>query len=140
MNDLSTRTLDELLAASAALDDRSRGVLGRLESVTATAHGRDGIAVTVNLEGMLVALDLGAATRTMSATALAQELQSLVQRASVTAMTEGVAVLAPFAGEDLTAELTSLTALPGPAPAPARRPRAAQADEDFSRQTWQLLD
>ncbi|MGQ0838630.1 hypothetical protein [Actinokineospora sp.] len=137
--DLSAMTTDELIAASTYLDDRADGLLARLGAITARARGAHGIEVTVNLEGMLVGLELGESPRTLAAAALSAEIERLVQEASVTALTDGLALLEPFAGPALTAELAQLTGLTG-SPSPAPRPRPAPPEEDFSEQTWELRD
>ncbi|GAA3012320.1 hypothetical protein [Actinokineospora diospyrosa] len=81
----------------------------RLNAITASATGQHGIEVTVNLEGKLIGLTLGTAQRRMTAPDLATEIQSLAKTAAAAALTEGMAVLAPFADlfptQDLPTEI-----------------------------------
>ncbi|GLZ39192.1 hypothetical protein [Actinokineospora sp. NBRC 105648] len=119
-------SMADLLAAADDLDARSRGIVDRLGAVTASARGRHGITVTVNLEGMLTGLDLGRAARSMSGHALAAEIQALVHRASVAALSDGVDILAPFAAAELLAETQDST--------------AEDPEDDFATQTWRLAD
>ncbi|MBM7776432.1 hypothetical protein JOD54_006636 [Actinokineospora baliensis] len=69
----------------------------RLNAITASANGKHGIEVTVNLEGKLIALTLGTAQRRMTAPELAAEIHSLAKTAAASALSEGMAILAPFA-------------------------------------------
>ncbi|MDQ3403101.1 MAG: hypothetical protein M3548_06860 [Actinomycetota bacterium] len=129
MTDLSTVDIDGLIAAGAALDDRDHGLFAAMSAITATARGAHGIEVTVNLEGKPIALDLGEATRRLSAQALTSELRALIGRASAEALTAGTALLEPVVGKELATQLTR-----------PPEPRALPEDEDFSGRTWELRD
>jgi hypothetical protein len=94
-----TLTVDELIAASAALDDRAHGLFDRLAAVTATARGECGIEVTVNLDGMIIAVDLTDAARRLGPDRLAAELTRLTHQAAGTALARGLDILEPVAGD-----------------------------------------
>ena len=121
-------TVDELIELSTR---SAPEVFTALSAITARASG-DGIEVTVNLEGRLIALELAPHALAAGPGPLAAEIFRLVQEASATALNAGIEVLAPAAGDDLAAELRALV-LPAPAPV---SPRPAP-DDDFSEvETW----
>lgn len=113
------------------------GLFDQLAAITATADSADGITVTVNLDGQLIGLQLAPQALSLSPSRLGDEIFGLVQEAAATALREGLALVAPVAGADLTAELTSIVdSHPG---APQEVPAPAPAVEDFSQiQTWAL--
>jgi hypothetical protein len=128
--DPASMTVDELIAASADLDDRAGGLFDRLARITARARD-NGIEVVVNLDGMLVGLELTAEALRLGAGRLAAEIFRLTQQAAGTALVEGIETLEPIAGE----ELMSLIDLGEPADPPA----APAEDPDFSAiQSWAL--
>jgi len=144
VNDLST---DDLLALAEDLDARTRDLPARLAAVTGRAGGRHGIEVTVTMSGMLTALDLGEACRHLTAPELTHELESLMHRATDTALAAGVDIVSPVASPDLTTELQRLTAPPDRTPSTANDTQktivdsqAAEPEEDFSAQTFALRD
>ncbi|HEV2782938.1 MAG TPA: hypothetical protein VGX25_26415 [Actinophytocola sp.] len=121
----ATLTIDELIAASAALDDRADGLLDRLARITARAT-EHGISVTVNLDGQLIGLDLTDAALRLAPTHLASEIHRLTLQASATALAEGITTLEPLAGDELLQLL--VPPVPEPTPAPV---------EDFSAiESW----
>lgn len=123
-------TVDELLEP----DTEQAGLFDRLGGITAT-RSSDGIEVTVNLEGRLIGLALAPHALGVDPARLAAEIFQLTQQASAAALAEGIATLAPVAGEELTAELTEL--LDADPPQPARRPLDDQ--DDFSAvESWAL--
>lgn len=125
-----TCTVDELIELGAAA---APSVFDRLGAITATASA-DGVEVTVNLEGKLVGLDLSPHALAAGPAALAATIFRLTQEAGAAALNTGIEVLAPVAGEELTAELRALT-LPTQQPA-AQQPPAA-VDDDFSAvESW----
>ncbi len=131
--DPETCTVDELieLGAAAAPD-----VFSRLSAITATASS-DGVVARVNLEGRLVELALEPHALAAGHTALAATIFRLTQEAAASALNAGIEVLAPVAGEELTAELRALT-LPAPAE-PVRPVRQPVVEEDFSTvESWAL--
>lgn len=132
-------TVDELIAASAELADRADGLIGRLDRITSTAASAEhGIEVTVNLDGMLTDLRLSRQSLALSPPRLAAEIFRLAQQAAGSALSEGIEVLAPVAGAELTAELTGFPPTPDAEPKPARRDDHG-GDEDFSAiETWAL--
>jgi hypothetical protein len=138
MIDPNTLTVDELIAASAELDDRADGLLGRLGEVTARAASREhGIEVTVNVDGMLVGLELTPGSLDLGPRQLAAEIFRLAQQASGSALSQGLAILAPVAGAELSAELAELVGPPAPVPEPVAPD--SRGDEDFSAiERWAL--
>ena len=141
MNDLST---DELLALAEDLDTRTRNLPARLDAVRGHARGQHGIHLTVTMSGMLVALDLGEACRRMTAADLTQELRSLIWQATETALAEGVEIVSPAAGPELTAELVRLTAPPAREESTVADPQPTTVDthpeDDFSTRTFALRE
>ncbi|HET9138738.1 hypothetical protein [Actinophytocola sp.] len=124
--DLAALSLDELIAASAELDDRAYRVFERLARITARAAGETGVEVEVNLDGMITAVRLTAESLRLPADRLAAEIFRLTSEAAAAALREGVALLEPVAGEPLLDLLT----VPPPAPPPG-------PEEDFSTvATW----
>lgn len=146
-------TVDQLIDANAALNDRVDGLFDRLGQITAAAADR-GVEVRVNLEGRLVALDLSPEAMALEPDELAGEIYRLTQEASAAALSAGLATLEPVAGAELTAELSRLVADrprprpadPAPVPAPAEREQAPAVRvrtlddaEDFSAvESWAL--
>lgn len=130
-------TVDELIAASAELDDRADGLIGRLGGITSQAGSAEhDIEVTVNLDGMLTDLRLGRQSLALGPRRLAAEIFRFTQQAAGSALSEGMAVLAPVAGEELTAELTDVQ--PEPEPEPSVRENRG-GEEDFSAiESWAL--
>jgi hypothetical protein len=119
-------SVDELIAASAELDDRAGGLLDKLAGVTARASG-NGVSVEVNLDGMLVGLALTDTAIRLGATRLAAEIYRLTQQAAGIALAEGITILEPVAGDDLLALI--VPADPEPA--------AADQQEDFAEvESW----
>jgi glutamate-1-semialdehyde aminotransferase len=98
-------SIDELIEAAAELDERTAGLFERLARITARATGEHGVAVTVNLDGKLIDLDLTETSVRLGASALAAEISRLTQQASAAALAEGMNVLGPIAGDDLDALL-----------------------------------
>ena len=93
-------TVDELIELSTA---SAPEVFTRLSEVTATATG-EGITVTVNLEGRVIALTLAPSALATGPEVLAAEIFRLVQEASAAALNTGIEILTPAAGEDLAVE------------------------------------
>jgi hypothetical protein len=99
-------------------------VLAQLSDIT-TSAAAVGVTVTVNVEGRLVALSLTPQALEAGPKALAALIFRLTEEASAAALNEGVAVLAPFVPEELTAELRAL-------PLPT-----GESEEDYSTvETW----
>lgn len=98
------RSVDELIEAAVELDERTTSLVGRLARIT-PREGSDGIEVTVNLDGRLIGLELTEPALRRGADALAAEITRLTQRAAAAALADGMATLAPLAGEDLGALL-----------------------------------
>jgi hypothetical protein len=120
------RSVDELIAASAELDDRADGLLDRLASVTARAS-ENGVSVVVNLDGMLVGLELTDAAIRLGAERLAAEIYRLTQQAAGIALAQGITILEPVAGDDLLALIVPAEPVP------------MALDDDFSEiETWAL--
>lgn len=144
-----TYSVDQLLDANAAANERVDGLFERLGRISASAAGR-GVEVRVNLEGRLIGLDLSVEAMGLAAEELAAEIFRLTQEASAAALSDGLAALEPVAGEELTAELSEIIAgRPRPRPAtpvtvvevPAARPPARSLDDDgdFSTiESWAL--
>jgi hypothetical protein len=146
-------SVDQLLEANAAMNDRADGLFDRLGRITAAAADR-GIEVRVNLEGRLVALDLSVEAMGLEPGELAAEIFRLAQEASAAALSDGLAALEPVAGEELTAELSEVIAgrpRPAPVATPAAEPTAPvpatprpartldDHDDDFSAmESWAL--
>lgn len=127
--DYAACTVDELIELGSAA---APGVFGRLSTITATAAA-DGVVATVNLEGRLVGLTLEPRALAAGPTALAATVFRLTQEAAGSALNTGIEVLAPVAGDELTAELRALTL---PVRVEPTRP-APVADEDFSTvESW----
>jgi hypothetical protein len=95
------RTVDELIEAAAELDARTTGIFDRLARITARAGDGD-VAVTVNLDGKLIGLELTDDALRLNARGLAEEIYRLTQQAASAALAEGFAILAPIAGDELT--------------------------------------
>jgi hypothetical protein len=111
-----TYTVEELLDANAAMNERADGLFERLGRISSAAADR-GIEVRVNLEGRLVSLDLSVEAMGLEPEELAAEIFRLAQEASAAALSEGLAALEPVAGEELTADLSELIAArPRPRP------------------------
>ncbi|HEU5473979.1 MAG TPA: hypothetical protein VFV67_25315 [Actinophytocola sp.] len=124
---------DELIAASAELAERAHGVSDRLAGITGRAAA-NGIEVTVNLDGMIIAVELSEEALRLPPDRLAAELTRLTHEAAAAALAEGVATLEPVAGEPLLALLTAQEPAPPPESAPT-----PPADEDFSAiESWAL--
>lgn len=152
-------TVDELLEANAAMNERADGLFERLGRISTTAADK-GVEVRVNLEGRLVGLDLSVEAMGLAPEELAAEIFRLTQEASAAALSQGLAALEPVAGEALTAELSQVIAdRPQPKPAervavvevsttasttapttaPAPRVRPLDEHEDFSAiESWAL--
>jgi hypothetical protein len=144
-------TVEQLLDANTAMNERADGLFERLGRISSAASGR-GVEVRVNLEGRLIALDLSVEAMDLEPAELAAEIFRLTQEASAAALSEGLAALEPVAGPELTGELTEMIgARPKPAPAPApveipvvattSRPPARPLDDqdDFSAiESWAL--
>jgi hypothetical protein len=138
-------TVDELLDANAAMNERADGLFERLGRICTSAADR-GVELRVNLEGRLVALDLSAEAMTLAPDELAGVIFRLTQEASAAALSEGLAALEPVAGAELTAELSEIIAgRPRPAAEPdsdvpeTPRPRTLDEHEDFSAiESWAL--
>ena len=119
-------SVDELIAASAELDDRADGLLDRLASVTARLS-ENGVSVVVNLDGMLVGLELTDAAIRLVAERLAAEIYRLTQQAAGIALAEGITILEPVAGDDLLSLIVPAEPVP------------VVLDEDFSEiESWAL--
>ncbi len=101
-------SVDELIEAAAELDERTAGLFERLARITAQATGEHGVAVTVNLDGKLIDLDLTDAALRLGASALAAEISSLTAQASAAALAEGFATLAPLGDDELAELLTGI--------------------------------
>jgi hypothetical protein len=98
--DLARLSVDELIAASAELEERAGGLFDRLAGVTARASA-NGVEVEVNLDGMIVGLELSADALRLGAERLAAEIFRLTQEASGSALAKGMAILEPVAGPEL---------------------------------------
>ena len=142
-----TYTVDQLVDATAALNDQADGLFDTLGRITATAAGSSGVEVRVNLEGRLLSLDLSPEAMALEPDELAAEIFRLTQEASAAALSDGLAALEPVAGEELTAELSEIIAArpsaPVPAPAPTERApapvRTLDHADDFSAvESWAL--
>ena len=121
-----TYTVDQLLDANAAMNERADGLFDRLARISSAASGR-GVEVRVNLEGRLIALDLSVEAMDLEPAELAAEIYRLTQEASAAALSAGLAALEPVAGAELTGELTEIIAArPKPRPAPPAAEPAAQ--------------
>jgi hypothetical protein len=124
--DPAAMTIDELIAASAALQD---GLFDRLAKITAQA-AEHGVSVTVNLDGQLIALDLSDEALRLGAARLAAEIYRLTLQAAGSALAEGIEALEPVAGDALM-ELLVPDFPDTPEPLPAL--------EDFSEvESWAL--
>jgi hypothetical protein len=113
------------------------GLFDRLASITASAADEEhGIEATVNLDGKLVGLSLAPQALSLAPDRLAAAVFTVTQRAAAVALREGLELVAPVAGEELTAELTELVeSHPGAPATPEPRP----LKEDFSTiETWAL--
>jgi hypothetical protein len=144
-------TVEQLLEANAAMNERADGLFERLGRISCSAADK-GVEVRVNLEGRLVGLDLSVEAMGLAPGELAAEIFRLTQEASAAALSQGLAALEPVAGPELTEELSQVIAdRPRPAPAPpvevvevtttAPRPRVRSLDEheDFSTiESWAL--
>ena len=86
---------------------------------------------TVNLEGRLVGADPRPHALAAGPADLAATIFRLAQEAAAAALNTGIEVLAPVAGEELTAELRALT-LPPPKPTAPEK----STDDDFTVETW----
>jgi hypothetical protein len=143
-------SVEELLDANGAMNERADGLFERLGRIAASAADR-GVEVRVNLEGRLVALDLSVEAMGLEPDELAAEIFRLTQEASAVALSEGLAALEPVAGAELTAELSEVIAArpqprsvepaepaePAPAAPPAPRPRSLDDHDDFSAiESW----
>ncbi len=152
--DYESYTVEALLEASAAMNERADGLFERLGRICASASGR-GVEVRVNLEGRLVDLDLSVEAMGLEPEELAAEIFRLTQEASAAALSDGLAALEPVAGEELTAHLSEVIAarpqppvavrvpepVPAAAPAPTGPARTVSLDEseDFSAiESWAL--
>jgi hypothetical protein len=150
-----TYTVEALLDASAAANERADGLFERLGRISCSAADK-GVEVRVNLEGRLIGLDLSVEAMGLDPEELAAEIFRLTQEASAAALSQGLAALEPVAGEELTAELSQVIAdRPRPAPpvrpvtpvevvevttaAPTPRVRTLDEQEDFSAvESWAL--
>jgi hypothetical protein len=122
-------SVDQLIAASAELDERTRGLSGQLALVTARANSESGVEITVNLDGMIVAIDLTTDALRLGPDRLAAEIFRLTRQAAGAALAAGIIILEPVAGADLMSLLTPDEA----------EPAIGHADEDFSViETWAL--
>jgi hypothetical protein len=150
-------TVEELLEAGTAMNERADGLFERLGRISCSAADK-GVEVRVNLEGRLVGLDLSVEAMGLAPGELAAEIFRLTQEASAAALSQGLAALEPVAGPALTEELSQVIAdRPRPAPAQpappaspaevvevtttAPRPRVRSLDEheDFSAiESWAL--
>lgn len=125
------RSVDELIELGSIAVP---GVFSQLSAITAGATA-DGVTVRVNLEGRLVELELAPSALSAGPATLADTIFRLTQEASATALNTGIEVLAPLAGEELTAELRSLTLPAPPAPTP---PPAPPADDFAEVESWAI--
>lgn len=137
-------TVDQLLDANTAMNERADGLFERLGRISSAASGR-GVEVRVNLEGRLIALDLSVEAMDLEPAELAAEIFRLTQEASAAALSEGLAALEPVAGPELTGELTELIGArpkpaPAPVPAPVEVPVAATTSRAPARQATRSLD
>lgn len=122
--DPASMTVDELIAASAAL---AGGLFDRLSRITARASDH-GVSVTVNLDGQLVGLELTGAALRLGATRLAEEIYRLTQQAAGSALAEGIGTLEPVAGDALMELLV---------PEMPQAPEAVPVEEDdFAVESW----
>ena len=118
-------SVDELIELGSVA---APGVFSQLSAITAGASA-DGVTVRVNLEGRLVGLELAPSALAAGPAELAGTIFRLTQEASAAALNVGIEVLAPLAGEELTAELRALT-LPEPVAAEPVAP--VPVDDDFA--------
>jgi hypothetical protein len=144
-------SVDELLDANAAMNERADGLFERLGRISASAAD-GGVEVRVNLEGRLIGLDLSVEAMGLAPEELAAEIFRLTQEASAAALSEGLAALEPVAGEELTAELSEViagrprpaepaTVIDVPVAQPRTQPRTQPLDEkeDFSAvESWAI--
>lgn len=127
-----TRTVAELVAA----EQETCSLFDRLGAITASV-AEDGVEVTVNVEGRITALTLTPEALARGGEQLAADLFRLTQRAAGLALSDGLATVSPFAGEELTAELAEIVAIREPAPAVAPARRTLDDEEDFSAiESW----
>jgi hypothetical protein len=146
-----TYTVEALLDANTAMNERADGLFERLGRISCAAADK-GVEVRVNLEGRLIGLDLSVEAMNLAPGELAAEIFRLTQEASAAALSQGLAALEPVAGPELTAELSQVVAdRPQPVPvapvevvevattAPAPRVRTLDDHEDFSAvESWAL--
>jgi hypothetical protein len=143
VSDLDAYTVNELIAAGSALEDRVDGMFDRLSRITGRAgSAANGIEVTVNLEGMLIGLELTGDAVALGAGRLAEEIFRLTQEASGAALAKGIAILEPVAGDELTSELAELVGIrtvASVAEVPEQPAGPLDDREDFSTvYTWAL--
>lgn len=137
--DYADFSVDELIAASDALGDRTDGVADRLNRITGRAgDARLGIEVAVNVHGRLTALELSDAALRLGSGRLAEEIFRLAAAASRAALAEGDALLRE-AGGDEVAELLELAGAP-PVPHQVQQAVTPQPDEEDNSQveSWAL--
>jgi hypothetical protein len=126
-------TTEPTVADLVAAEPDPGGLFDRLATIIATV-AEDGVEVTVNLEGRIVALTLTPEALARGGKQLADDIARLATWAAGTALAEGLATVAPFAGEELTAELAAIVAVPDAEP-PARR--APDDEVDYSTiESW----
>jgi len=131
------RTVAELVAVEPAVGS----LFDRLGAITASV-AEAGVELTVNVEGRLTALSLTPEALARGGDQLAVDIFRLTQRAAGLALSDGLATVGPFAGDELTAELAEIVAIPDQQPEPnptastARR-RTLDDEDDFSAiETW----
>lgn len=154
-----TYTVDELLDANTAMNERADGLFDRLSRISTSVADR-GIEVRVNLEGRLIGLELSVEAMGLPPDELAAEIFRLTHEASAAALSEGLAELKPVTGDELTEELSEIIAarprpaepvrkaetkaeldapVPAPTPVPTPTPRALDDHDDFSAiESWAL--
>jgi hypothetical protein len=136
--DFEAYTVEHLLDANTAMNERADGLFERLGRISSAASGR-GVEVRVNLEGRLIALDLSVEAMDLDPAELAAEIFRLTQEASAAALSEGLAALEPVAGPELTGELTEMIGA-RPKPAPVEMPVAATTSRAPARQAARSMD
>ncbi|HEY2061293.1 MAG TPA: hypothetical protein VGH57_23190 [Amycolatopsis sp.] len=134
------RGVDELIELADEIPERL-GLSDGLAEIRATAE-REGLSVTVDVHGMLVALDIGEAALELGPAVLAAEISRLSTEAGNRALHEGLRAVKAGCTPAVTAAVGEVLALeeepaaqtsdtpPPPDPAPPRRRRAPVEDEE----------